>query len=129
MSEGLGEVSGRDPGYRFEDEPDRLADSHSAIALDVRPLDIPEKERLLRVVARAESGRDGYTAINPDNEFRDPGHPAHNRYHIGLSWGFIQFTQRSGSLGQALRAAERRARQAEGLPAAERFETLFGPDW
>ena len=128
VTEGLGEVSGRDPGYRFEDEPD-LAESHSAIELGVRPLDIPEKVRLLRVVARAESGRDGYTAINPDNEYRDPSHPAHNRYHIGLSWGFIQFTQRSGALGQVLRAAERRARQAASLPAAERFETLFGPDW
>ena len=123
----MGDITGRDADYRFDEE---LAEDDTelepSVALEVRPLDIPEKVRLLRVVARAESGGDGYSAINPDNEYNDPKHPAYHRYHIGLSFGFIQFTQRSGLLGKTLTAS--RARSGGGVPAAERFEALFGPD-
>ena len=124
----MGEITGRDPEYRFEEELGEVEEEFEpSIALEVRPLDIPEKVRLLRVVARAESGRDGYAAINPDNEYNDPHHPAYHRYHIGLSYGFIQFTQRSGLLGQVLQAARRRSGGATA--AGERFEALFGSDW
>ena len=124
----MGELVGRDPDYRFEEElGEEEEELESSIALEVRPLDIPEKVRLLRVVARAESGRDGYSAINPDHEYNDPRHPAYHRYHIGLSYGFIQVTQRSGLLGKFVKAA--RTRSLAGVPQAERFEALFGPDW
>jgi hypothetical protein len=124
-------VSGRDPGYSEEEPEDApLPVGHAAQALAVVPLDIAEKVRILRVVARAESGADGYSAINPDNEYNDPRHPAYHRYHIGLSWGFIQFTQRSGSLGRVLQAVRRREDAlGAALPAEHRFAALFGPHW
>jgi len=90
-------------------------------------LDIPEKVRLLRVIARAESGDDGYAAVNPDSEYNEPGHPAYQQYHIGLSWGLIQFTQRSGALGRVLEAAKRREELLTELPTEQRFESVFGP--
>jgi hypothetical protein len=123
----MADVIGRDADYRFEEElGEEETEFEPSIGLEVRPLDIPEKVRLLRVVARAESGRDGYSAINPDNEYNTPSHPAYHRYHIGLSFGFIQFTQRSGLLGQTLKAA--RVRSTGSVPPADRFEALFGPD-
>ena len=123
----MGEITGRDPDYAYDEQLGEDEELDTAEALEVRPLDIAEKVRLLRVVARAESGRDGYSAINPDNEYNNPRHPAYHRYHIGLSFGFIQFTQRSGLLGKVLKAA--RARALPTVVASDRFETLFGSDW
>ncbi|MFL5540754.1 MAG: hypothetical protein ACJ8J0_17310, partial [Longimicrobiaceae bacterium] len=123
-------LTGRDPGYSDE-EPEEvpLPVGRAAQALAVVPLDIAEKVRILRVVARAESGADAYTAINPDNEYNDPRHPAYHRYHIGLSWGFIQFTQRSGALGRVLQAVQRREDAlGAALPAEQRMAALFGPN-
>lgn len=124
-------MAGRDAEYSEEEpEEEPLPVGRAATALTVVPLDVPEKVRILRVVAVAESGRDGYTAINPDNEYNTPSHPAYHRYHIGLSWGFIQFTQRSGSLGRVLRAIKRREDEpGAAIPADQRFATLFGPSW
>lgn len=124
-------LTGRDPGYSEEEPEDApLPVGRAAQALAIIPLDIAEKVRILRVVAKAESGADGYSAINPDNEYNDPKHPAYHRTHIGLSWGFIQFTQRSGSLGRVLQAVRRReAALGAALPAEHRFSALFGPAW
>lgn len=124
-------LTGRDPGYSdLEPEEEPLPVGHASQALAVVPLDVAEKVRILRVVAKAESGADGYTAINPDNEYNDPHHPAYHRYHIGLSWGFIQFTQRSGSLGRVLAAIKRREDQmGAALPAEHHLAALFGPAW
>jgi hypothetical protein len=124
---GAMEISGRDPGYSFEEELGESEAFDAVNALAVRTLDIPEKVRLLRVIARAESGREGYSAINPDNEYNNPKHPAFHRYHIGLSFGFVQFTQRSGLLGKVLTAARSRSLTTAGKD--EQFEALFGPDW
>ncbi|HEU4561501.1 MAG TPA: hypothetical protein VFS20_26845 [Longimicrobium sp.] len=124
-------LAGRDPGYSEEvPEEEPLPVGHAVQALAVVPLDVAEKVRILRVVAKAESGADGYTAINPDNEYNDPGHPAYHRYHIGLSWGFIQFTQRGGALGRVLAAIRRREDTlGAALPAEHRMAALFGPHW
>src|SRR5262249_27193227 len=46
------------------------------------------------------------------------GHPAHNRYHIGLSYGIIQFTQDSGMLGRLLTMMKQRD--------ATKFAEIFG---
>jgi Glycosyl hydrolase family 46 len=65
----------------------------------------PERIRIIDVVAEAESGSNRhkrFVAVNPDGEFHDPAHPFYHRVHVGLSWGLIQFTQRSGSLGKVL---------------------------
>lgn len=124
-------LTGRDPGYSdAEPEEEVLPVGHAVQALAVVPLDIAEKVRILRVVAKAESGAAGYTAINPDNEYNNPNHPAYHKYHIGLSWGFIQFTQRSGALGRVLAAIKRREDTlGAAIPAQHKFAALFGPDW
>ena len=115
---------GRFSAYEDEDCPPH------AVAHMVVPLDIPEKVRLLRRVGRNESGAEGYAAINADTEFNTPSHSAYQRYHIGLSWGLIQFTQRSGNLGKVLRAMKARSdslRSAGRLGSVPSFEELFGP--
>ncbi len=121
------DASGRDALYvdSWEDEAPARAS-----VLDARPLDAATKIGILRVVARAESGRDGYQAINADTEFRNPNHPAYQKIHYGLSWGFIQFTQRSGSLGRVLAASRRRETDPGArVPEAQRGEVIFGPQW
>ena len=122
--------TGRDPAYSEQlPEEEELPAGGVSRALATVALDIPEKVRVVRVVAVAESGRDGYSAINPDNEYRDPNHPAYQRYHIGLSWGLIQFTQRSGALGRVLsKIKEREDRAGSAIAAEHRFAQLFGPD-
>jgi hypothetical protein len=124
------EPFGRDPEYREEEFVEDTPTPAEARTLAVVALDIPEKVRVLRVVALAESGRDGYSAINPDREYNTPGHPAYQKYHIGLSWGFIQFTQRSGALGQVLHAArQREERLPASSPPEQRLQAVFGPHW
>jgi hypothetical protein len=114
---------GRDEGYREEDPdeedlPHDLPDAHVLPA--PRPLSIPEKYKIVLVVAPSESGPDLFSAINPDGEYNDPQHPAYQRYHIGLSWGLVQFTQRGGALGRVLEACRRRD--------PDRFRDVFGDD-
>jgi hypothetical protein len=87
-----------------------------------QPLTIPEKRRILEQIAPFESGPAGYAAINADGEFEGRfgnNHPAHQRWHVGLSYGVIQFTQDSGSLGRLLQ-------MMQGRDAAE-FARIFGP--
>jgi hypothetical protein len=119
---------GRDDEYLEDDSAaDETELAVDEAGLDLRPtaeavpLTIPEKFKLVSVVARSESGggRDGYAAVNADGEFNDPAHPAYHRTHVGLSWGLVQFTQRSGMLGQVLRACQRRD--------PETFAGTFGP--
>ena len=92
------------------------------------PLSIATKLHVVEVVAAAESGDPSalgatdlpqYSAINPDTEFHEAGNPAYHRHHIGLSFGLIQFTQRSGALGSVL-AAYRASDPAD-------FAQVFGP--
>jgi hypothetical protein len=115
-------VPGRDDSYD-EDEPEEaelpadLPDAGVSAPSGV-PLTIPEKFKIVLVVANAESGAELYSAINPDGEYNDPRHPAYQRYHIGLSWGIIQFTQRGGALGSVLQACQERD--------ADRFRAVFG---
>src|SRR5205823_815871 len=59
-------------------------------------LDAGAKQRIVLRVAKDESHGD-YAAINADGEFEGkfPAHPAIGKYHIGLSFGLIQFAQDS----------------------------------
>lgn len=117
--------SGKDSEYWEDGEDAELVPALAAV-----PLDIPEQIRILRVVGQAESGSDGYSAVNPDSEFNTPGHRAYQKYHIGLSWGFIQFTQRSRALGKVLKATRKRElRTDEPIPAAQQMPAVFGPAW
>lgn len=128
---------GRHQNYREEDQPEQMPVGPAARSLGATPLTIEAKVRILRVIGRSESGDGGYSAVNPDTEYADPNHSAYNRYHIGLSWGFIQFTQRSGALGSVLERAKARdaalrpsvAASSHDADQPPSFEALFGPDW
>ncbi len=115
------ETTGRDPEWREHDVIDEPLLSIARALQDTAPaaLTIADKLSIVTVVALAESGGARYAAFNADSEYNDPGHPAYQRYHIGVSWGIVQFTQRSGSLGKVLRACERRNPQG--------FASTFGP--
>jgi len=77
---------------------------------------------VVALVARGEggAGRDGYATVNRDGEYNDPAHAFYHRRHVGLSWGFVQFTQLSGALGRVLAACQRRD--------AQQFAGAFGSD-
>lgn len=72
-------------------------------------------------LARFESGSDRYAAINPDGEFKGlfRNHSAAGRWHVGLSYGIVQFTQDSGALGQLLTMMRDRD--------PDEFARCFGP--
>jgi hypothetical protein len=68
-------------------------------------LDRNERLKIITAIAICESGHDPFTAENLDTEFHSM--PSANLsyghiVHIGLSYGIIQFTQDSGSLGKLL---------------------------
>lgn len=87
------------------------------------PLTIEDKKLIIERIAQFESGRDRYGAINPDGEYEGrfgTNHPAYHRYHIGLSYGLIQFTQDSGLLGRLLTLMRERDKDV--------FTKLFGAD-
>jgi hypothetical protein len=89
---------------------------------EVRQITVDDKMRIIDHIAPFESGGD-YGAINADGEFEGrfgTDHPAYQRYHVGLSYGVIQFTQDSGTLGELLDMM--RARDAA------QFAQIFGPD-
>lgn len=97
------------PAYRALDDP------------PARRLEPADKVRVIERIAEFESSRDRYSAINADGEFegRFRNHPAAGRYHVGLSFGVVQFTQDSGTLGQLLAHMRDRDRAA--------FDRIFGP--
>lgn len=68
-----------------------------------------ERKQIMAAVAVCEMNKDGFGSINSDQEFRGRKfgqrgiETGYSRIvHIGLSYGMIQFTQDSGSLGRAL---------------------------
>jgi hypothetical protein len=87
-------------------------------------------DRLIELTARMESGG-RYWACNKDGEYagrfdkKDKLHRASKHgptpIHIGLSWGYIQFTQDGGTLGKVLEAAYGRD--------ADTFKRVFGEDY
>jgi hypothetical protein len=113
-----GEVDELDlhPGrYQSLDEP-------PATPAAAKPLTIDDKMRVIDRVAQFES-RGDFSAVNPDGEFEGrfgADHPAYHRYHVGLSYGFIQFTQDSGKLGELLKMMRDRD--------PDEFARVFGPD-
>jgi hypothetical protein len=112
--------------YRDDDREESLAVGPATRALGVRPLDaspldVAEKVRLLRLVARVDSGDEGYGAAIADPP-RDGG-------GWGLLWGIVLFPQRSGALGRVLaraKARETRLAKAGTLPVDQTMIALFG---
>ncbi len=88
------------------------------------PFDDAMKIHIINQTAVHESGGD-FGAVNRDGEFEGrfdrPGarHPASGHFHIGLSYGIVQFTQDSGTLGKLLEEMRRRE------PST--FADVFGP--
>jgi hypothetical protein len=86
-----------------------------------QPLTIEAQRAIIERIGQFESGQTRYGAMNRDGEFRGlfgHNHPAYNRYHIGLSYGIVQFTQDSGNVGRLLNMMRTRD--------ATRFESIFG---
>jgi hypothetical protein len=106
------------PGYMALDDTAPPA----AAVPSAQPLTIEDKRQIIEQIARSESGKARYGAINSDGEFKGrfgPGHPAYQRYHIGISYGIVQFTQDSGMLGRLLQLMFERD--------PETFRATFGP--
>jgi hypothetical protein len=82
---------------------------------------IRARKKVIETVAKFESGggKNPYKAINADTEFASlKWHDAYQKYHIGLSYGLVQFTQDGGSLGKLLVMMRDRDKAA--------FERIFG---
>ncbi len=109
----------RAPGYGPPPPPAPATYTAPAVR---RPLNVQARIQLISRIAAFESGAAGYAAINADGEFegRFPNHPAKGRYHLGLSYGIVQFTQDSRSLGRLLTMMRDRDRA--------KFQEVFGPD-
>jgi hypothetical protein len=102
--------------YQSLDEPQQAAGAAA------RPLTVDDKMRVIDRIAQFESGGD-FSAVNADGEFEGlfgVDHPAYHRYHVGLSYGFVQFTQDSGKLGQLLKMMQDRD--------LDEFARAFGSD-
>jgi hypothetical protein len=113
-----GGVERTDDAEAYADEP---WDDEPAVATALEtPLDIPGKIAIVTKLGSLFETRDGYAGINADTEFANPRLPQYQRWHVGLSYGLIQFTQDSGGLGQLLQMMRQRD------PA--RFREIFGPD-
>jgi len=62
----------------------------------------PDKDKIVGMIADFEGN---YWSVNKDGEYRGlfgQNHWAYQKTHLGLSWGFLQFNQRAGSLGECL---------------------------
>lgn len=71
---------------------------------NLQPLTIEDRKDIIEQIAHFESGND-YSKINADGEFEGKfgeNHSAYHTYHIGLSYGIVQFTQDGGNLGRLL---------------------------
>ncbi len=98
-----------------DDEADltSVATDGSGDALTIR-----RKFEIVMPVLVRESGDPRYSAVAGSIEYDDPTHAAYQRIHYGVHWGIASFNQRSGALGQVLRACEKRD--------AARFADVFG---
>jgi hypothetical protein len=118
------EKSEHDDEHSYHDGYESAASAalDDKLAVTARPFDIKSRIALIAAAGRFESGPDGYAAINADGEFQGkfPGHPAQGKYHNGLSYGIVQFSQDSGNLGRLLLMMRERA--------PEKFKQVFGPD-
>jgi hypothetical protein len=80
------------------------------------------KKNIIDIVAKFESGGDptkAFKAINADTEFAKlTNHEAYKKYHIGLSYGIVQFTQDGGGLGSLLKMMRNRDKA--------KFNEIFG---
>src|SRR5262249_54044369 len=112
-------LSLKDEAYseKVGDQPD---EEHSKVELPGATLTNEEIFRIVREVARADSGDAMYSAISADREFAAPAHAAYQKRHFGLGFGLLLYTQESGRLGALLHLMKDRD--------PEKFGQIFGPD-
>jgi hypothetical protein len=70
-----------------------------------QPFDIDTCKAILARIAPFESGADGFARTIEDGEFAGrfgANHPAHQRFHLGLTFGAFPYVQEQGTLGQLL---------------------------
>jgi hypothetical protein len=106
---------------RRESAPARAADTGEDGTVIAAERRIRARKKIIETIAKFESGggRNPYKAINADTEFASlKWHEAYQRYHIGLSYGLVQFTQDGGSLGKLLSMMRERDKAA--------FDRIFG---
>ncbi|HLG32067.1 MAG TPA: hypothetical protein VI362_03435 [Ignavibacteriaceae bacterium] len=92
------------------------------IRLDV-PLTVEARDKIIDIVSKHEGE---YDSCNDDKEFKGIIETDYSSVvHIGLSWGFIQFTQDGGSLGEVLK----RMNDNEKGGDPKKFQEIFGTNW
>ncbi|HET7402355.1 MAG TPA: peptidoglycan-binding domain-containing protein, partial [Usitatibacter sp.] len=94
-------------GYGYAE----AAEAPPAAVAARRPFDIEACKAILARIAPFESGKEGFARVIDDGEFAGrfgTAHPAHNRYHLGLTFGAFPFVQEHGTLGQLLRLMRER---------------------
>ena len=118
------EPRGRSGAYSNDYTSEELPETTASPASQTASIEKSAADRLhiIEVVADLETGDDKYAAINPDGEYNDPTSPHYHKTHVGLSWGFVQFAQRYGALGQVLDACRRRDQRA----GTDFFSDVFG---
>lgn len=91
----------------------------------VRPAAAHLEPETKRAIIETFVGQDTdlYSAVSVDAEFAGGAgtdHPAYQRWHAGLGFGIVGFSQDSGDLGQLLTLMEQRD--------TAKFAEIFGPD-
>ncbi|MEJ8836841.1 hypothetical protein [Ramlibacter sp. AN1133] len=69
------------------------------------PFDIAACKAILARIMPFESGSEGFARVLEDGEYAGrcgTGHPAYQRFHLGLTFGGFPFVQETGTLGQLL---------------------------
>lgn len=77
-----------------------------------------ERIKIIEAISKYEGS---YTACNLDTEFKGNFVSYAGLFHIGLSYGFLQFTQDSGNLGKLLNKMVKADQN--------KFQTVFGTSW
>lgn len=101
--------------------PGTLAAVRMDVMLSSNVMDKPDFSKVAAFVSKFEGN---YWSMNLDGEFRglfdrgDKKHWASGKYHIGLSFGYIQFTQDGGALGELLSLMRKRN--------PKKFADIFG---
>lgn len=101
---------GSDSAQSYAAAPNVAAPSPGATR---QPFDIDACKAILARIAPFESGTDGFARTIEDGEFAGrfgSSHPAHQRFHLGLTFGAFPFVQEQGTLGQLLALMRERDR-------------------
>jgi hypothetical protein len=98
--------------------------TRAAVRLDIMTSDCPIEPDFAKVAKFVSKFEGQYWSMNRDGEFRglfdtpSKKHWASGKYHVGLSFGYIQFTQDGGALGQLLALMQK--------TNPDKFKKIFG---